>query len=157
MESYQTKVQGRVALSFDLGYGKGAVSSGFSIAPRMGILALTASPTLPGNDLLIYRGFSTLQLHAGVSVIFPHLHLLKFKPLVPGLDILFGGHYARYIDTPIYFFYPDLSFTPFLGISLLPDGRDRLDLALPLELSLRRDIELDLAIGISFRWNIFLF
>jgi hypothetical protein len=157
MEPYSLKGSGRLAASFDLGFGRRSILSGFSVAPHFGLLLLSSAATSPGDDLLIYRGFTSFRIHIGASTIFPRITLLRFKPISPGFDISMGANYSRYPDTPIYFFYPDISFMPFAGLSLLNNNRDRLDLGLPLDIFFRRDMEIDFGLGLSLRWNIFLF
>ncbi len=146
---YETGVSARIEAGIGLGFGTLRSGSTIRIAPSLNISFLTSSRSTVVSDIVVYRAFSTVRLSADVNVLIPGTRY--------GIASSFGGNYAHYSDTGIFFFFPDLTLKPHACFFLLSGGRDRLDLGIPFRASFRKDPEFDLSVGISLVWNLFLF
>jgi hypothetical protein len=146
---YETGISARFEAGIGLGFGSRQSGSTILVAPSLNLAFSGSSRSTVVSDIVVYRAFSSVRLSADVDVLIPGT--------VYGVSSSIGANYARYNDTGIFFFFPDLTLCPHAGFFLLSGGRDRLDIGIPIRVSFRRDPKFDLSVGVSFAWNLFLF
>jgi hypothetical protein len=100
---------------------------------------------------VLYRAFSGVDLRAGFAAVGGQDH----SRFAFGLA---AGGYARidsYAYTRLFFFYPGAFVEPFLAGRPDRPWRTRWRLGLPVELAFRRDLELNLTVGVSLTLPVF--
>lgn len=146
---YGTGTSARFEGGLAAGFGRKTAEGAFRAAPSLHLSWISSSRSTAVSDIVVYRAFSASRLSVDLDVLFPRTRV--------GASLSLGANYARYTDTGNFFFFPDLKAAPFLSIFLLSGGNDRLDIQLPLQISFRKDMDFDIAAGITLKWIFFLF
>ncbi len=121
------------------------------------VLTLGLHTTLPSSLAggFAYRGFWGLDMRLLLAL--KDLHAFSFAGRRSGLGIAAGlvTRYDRYHYTRLYFFYTGLAVEPLWEIFLTDRRHHALQLALPVELYFRRDLELSAFGGLSVSWKFY--
>ncbi|WP_020613772.1 hypothetical protein [Sediminispirochaeta bajacaliforniensis] len=130
-------------------YGFREKKEEFSLSPTFTLSYFGSSRSTVTDNIVIYRGFYALRLALGLDFSIPPIPIM--------MNIAVGTNIAKYTDTANYFFFPDLQCMFFREINALSRKKSTWDIGLPIRLSLRNDMDVDLSAGIAFRLNLFLF